>query len=355
MRTDAGVIQRPANSTCRRLWHVQNANSFVSHRDKMAATADPTRTLVIDALSNKRDLRAAVADLAAEVAVSGGKAVLRLTHPRITTEAIRSEWARVEVALLPSLRDAIRIAIEEDVVAAAQTDRTASMVSLAPPNYRFEVLRLLIEHALRGRGPTRLKDLINEVGSSKAPIVSAVAALRSAGVLPGRGPLRLDPTELGGPTLATLAALPQVIRFRYERGSTPRTIGELLERARKLTSNKGPIEWQNTALAGVPAARVDAPGIDLIGTPRLDLVLAVDRKHKSFDPGIVRQLDDGLEQEPNPLAQCPVNIVAVRGATPAFRNEARGTRLACRADVFLSLLDLGMREAAIEYARAPLP
>jgi hypothetical protein len=226
------------------------------------------------------------------------------------------------------------------------------MVPLATPNYRFEVLRLLVEHALRGRGPTRLKDLINEVGSSKAPIVSAVAALRLAGVLPGRGPLSLDPSELGGPTLATLAALPQVVRFRYERGSTPRTIGELLERARKLMSNKGPTEWQNTALSGVPAARVDAPGIDLIGTPRLDLVLAVDRKHKSFDPGFVRQLDDGLEQEPNPLAQCPVNIVAVRGATSAFRSEARGTRLACRGDVFLSLLDLGMRDAAIEYAGA---
>ena len=217
----------------------------------MAATANPNRTLVIDALSNKRDLRAAVADLAAKVAVSGGKAVLRLTHPRITTEAIRSEWARVEVALLPGLRDAIRIAIEDDVVSAAQTDRTDSMVPLATPNYRFEVLRLLVEHALRGRGPTRLKDLINEVGSSKAPIVSAVAALRLAGVLPGRGPLSLDATELGGPTLATLAALPQVVRFRFERGSTPRTIGELLERARKLMSNKGPIEWQNTALSGV--------------------------------------------------------------------------------------------------------
>jgi hypothetical protein len=337
------------------LWHVQNATNLLSHCSRMAATADDRRTLVIDALSNKRDLRAAFADLAADVAVSGGKAMLRLTHPRITTEAIQTEWARVGLALVPSLRDAIRIVIEDDVVSAAQTDRADSMVPLAPPNYHFEVVRLLVEHALSGRGPTRLKDLISQVGSSKAPIVGAVAALRLAGVLPSRGPLNLDPTELGGPTLTTLAALPQVIRFRFERGSAPRTIGDLLERARMLMANSGPIDWQTIALAGLPAARVDAPTIDLIGTPRLDLVAVVDRKLKSFDPGLIRALDDGLEYEPNPLAECPVTIAVVRGATAAFRSAAGGPRLACRADVFLSLLDLGMREAAIEYARAPLP
>lgn len=321
----------------------------------MAATADIRRTLVIDALSNKRDLRAAFADLAADVAVSGGKAMLKLTHPRITTEAIQTEWARVGLALVPSLRDAIRIEIEDDAVSAAQTDRADSMVPLAPPNYRFEVVRLLVEQALSGRGPTRLKDLISQVGSSKAPIVGAVAALRLAGVLPSRGPLKLDPAELGGPTLATLTALPQVMRFRHERGATPRSIGELLERARKLMANPGPIDWQTIALAGIPAARANVPTIDLIGTPRLDLVAVVDRKLKSFDPGLIRLLDDGLEYEPNPLAECPVTIAVVRGATTAFRSADGGTRLACRADVFLSLLNLGMREAAIEYARAPLP
>ena len=83
--------------------------------------------------------------------------------------------------------------------------------------------------------------------------------------------------------------------------------------------------------------------------------MVVDRKLKSFDSGLIRQLDDGLEYEPNPLAECPVSIAVVRGATSAFRSGAGGARLACRADVFLSLLDLGMREGVIEYLRALRP
>lgn len=161
-------------------WYVQNAINLFSHCTRMAVTADIRRTLIIDSLSNKRDLRAAFADLAADLAISGGKAMLKLTHPRITPEAIQMEWARVGLALVPSLRDAIGIEIEDDVASAAQTDRADSMVPLAPPNYRFEVVRLLVERALSGRGPARLKDLISQVGSSKAPIVGAVAALRLA-------------------------------------------------------------------------------------------------------------------------------------------------------------------------------
>ncbi len=321
---------------------------------QMAVIADIRRTVVIHALSNKRDLRAAFADLAADVAVSGGRATVTLTNPRITTAAIQAEWARIGLAFLPSLRDAIRIEIQEDVVSRSKTDGAGSMVPLIPPNYRFEVVRLLIEHALSGRGPIGLKSLTSQVGSSKAPIVAAVSALRLAGVLPSRGPLEIYPAQLGGPALATLGALPQIMRFRYERGATPASIGALLERARKLIANSGLIDWHAIALAGMPVARVDVPTIDLMGTPRLDLIAVADRKSKAFDSGLIRLLDDGLEFEPNPLAESPVTVAVVRGATPAFRS-ASGTRLASRADVFLSLLDLGMREAAIEYAQAPRP
>jgi len=197
----------------------------------MATPVDVHRTLSIDALSNKRDLRAAVVDLAADVAVAGGKATLTLTRPRITTDAIRTEWTRIGLALVPTLRDSIHLAIEESDVSRSPAEGADSRVPLALPNYRFEVVRLLIEHALTGPASVRLNNLIREAVTSKAPIVSAVAALRLAGLVSSRGPIILDPAQIGGPTLAPLAALPQVMRFRHERGATPRTIGELLERA----------------------------------------------------------------------------------------------------------------------------
>ena len=53
------------------------------------------------------------------------------------------------------------------------------------------------------------------------------------------------------------------------------------------------------------------------------------------------------------LAPAPVVVTLVRADDPAFRHAASaGPRLANRADVFLSLLDMGLRAQALQYARA---
>jgi hypothetical protein len=115
----------------------------------------------------------------------------------------------------------------------------------------------------------------------------------------------------------------------------------------------GPHEWKSFSLSGVPAARNDAPGLDLMGTPRVDLLVHVQRGNKGFDAGAMRMLDDGLEPEPNVLAPAPVVLTLVRADVP-FNLQAGLDQARCAhpCDVLLSLLDMGLRDQALQYAEA---
>ena len=98
---------------------------------------------------------------------------------------------------------------------------------------------------------------------------------------------------------------------------------------------------------------MEAPAWDLVGVPRLDLVAHVPRGAATFDADVMRLLDDGLELEPNVLAHAPVVVTLVRTGMrfDGGGNTGQG-RCAHPCDVFLSLLDMGLREQALQYAKA---
>ena len=120
-----------------------------------------------------------------------------------------------------------------------------------------------------------------------------------------------------------------------------------------LLGAKGPLSWEPFALSGTPVAAKEASALDLIGTPRLDLVAHVPRDAKTFDAALMRLLDDGLELEPNVLAPAPVVVTLVRAGTRFVRDAGIDhARCAYECDVFLALLDMGLREQALQYAKA---
>jgi hypothetical protein len=114
--------------------------------------------------------------------------------------------------------------------------------------------------------------------------------------------------------LSRLGAPPQVLRFRFERGARIKSPADVVKRAEPLLGPKGPGSWTLFSLSGTPVTQSDAPASELIGTPRLDLVAHVSR-HETFDAGVIRLLDDGLEPAPNPLASAPVVVTLVRAGT----------------------------------------
>lgn len=277
-----------------------------------------------------------------------------VSNPAISETTVRKEWDTLLPAIAPELRVRMRLII----TSANTSDRLeAGMVPLDRPNYRFEVMRLLLGADLETDGPQLLKGLMGHIGASQTPIREALAELKASGTIrsPGRG-VEVAAEDVTTELLAKLGALPQTLRFRFERGARIKPSAELLNRAEPLLGPNGPKDWKQLALSGAAVAQQDAPGLDLIGTPRLDLVANVARDEKAFDTNVLRLLDDGLELEPNVLAPAPVVVTFVRADKVFVRDAGLGqVRCAYPMDVFLSLLDMGLREQALQYAKAVRP
>lgn len=321
-------------------------------------------------LRNTRELRAEVLDLAARLTVGkhpAGRAVV--VDPIISEAAIREEWERLLPAIAPEVRARMMLAIEQGTESSAEQHgaSAASLLPLERPNYRFEVLRLLLGACLEDDGPqpeggiarhiegTQL-GLVDALGASLTPVRSALAALRDAGLIRSLRWLEIAPEALSVEQLSRLGALPQVLPFRFERGARIKSPLDLVKRAEPLLGPKGPDRWKLFALSGAPVAQSEVPALDLVGIPRLDLIANVPRTDKNFNADLMRMLDQGLEPEPNPLAPAPVVVTLVRAGTRFDRNAGLGkVRCAHPCDVFLSLLDMGLRQQAMQYAKAVKP
>lgn len=318
-------------------------------------------------LRSTRDLRAEILSLAADLAAkASGDGQLRVVAPLINEQTIRREWETLMPAITLAVRKRMTLAIDAAETFGKPTVQTVGGDNppLEKPNYRYEVLRLLLGAHMEGAsglisngiarnlGGTQ-RGLIETLGVSATPVRSALAALRDSGLIRNLRNLELSPDTLSMDLLRKLGASPQTIRFRFERGARIKAPAELLERAQSLLTADSPPSWRLLSLSGTPVAQFMAPDLDLLGTPRLDLVAHVPRADKYFGGSLLRMLDDGLEPEPNVLAPAPVVITLVRAAS-RFDHLHTSKKLRCahRCDVFLSLLDLGLREQALQFARA---
>ncbi len=295
-----------------------------------------------------RDLRAEILDLAATAVEGNRPARLDVISPAISAHTVQAEWNRVMPAFDAAVRRLISITINEE--RPATRDAT---IALAKPNYTYELLRLLVGASLEDDGPQPLAGLMEKIGASQTPIRAALMSLRDAELIPNTRWIEVLPEQLSTETLSRIGATPQTLRFRFERGAQIKSPDLLLDRVRSLLQPVGPAEWREFALSGVPVAQMDVPSLNLVGTPRLDLVAHLGRDVDSFDPDLVRWLDDGLEPESNVLAPAPVVITVVR-AKQVFTRDLGDPLVRCARpmDVLLSLLDLGLRDQAIQYAKA---
>lgn len=311
-------------------------------------------------LRSTRDLRAEILALAAELAPQTFAGRLAVIDPVISESKVREEWARLLPAITPEIRERMSLIVEsnpESIGKASAFRVESGHVVLDRPNYRYEVLRLLIGASLEDDGPQAIQGLLDKIGASQTPIRQALGALKKAGVAHSWGHgVEVTAESISVELLAKLGALPQTVRLRFERGAQIKPPAVLLQRVLPLLRLGAPTSWKTISLSGTPVATAEAAKLDLAGVPRLDLVAQVKRDAKSFDTTMFRLLDDGLELEPNVLAPAPVVITLVRAETEFTRDAGMGhARSAYPMDVFLSLLDLGLREQALQYAKAVRP
>lgn len=317
---------------------------------------------------SSRDLRAEMLALAASLADNpkAAKGRLIVDAPVMSTEKIRHEWQRclnvldehfaqrmvLELAPAPAPSTAKRLL--KDVTHREKSDN----VLLERPNLRHEILRQLVNENLQhqGMGLASFGMLMHKIGISETPVRKTLQDFKKARIVAswGRGGYGINLDALTPELLAKLGALPQTLRFRYERGSQIRPAAKLLDRATELLTSTRQA-WQPIALSGVAVAMNDVPGIDLMGLPRLDLVARVARKTKYVDTSFIRMLDDGLELEPNPHAQAPVVVTLLHASEDDTREEGiHPVRVASKGDVYLSLLEMGLREQAAQYRQGIL-
>jgi hypothetical protein len=313
---------------------------------------------ILRQVRSTRDLRAQILSLAADLATNTFKGHLKLIDPVISDSTVQDEWERLLPVIIPEIRERMSLSIESNASSGEKSSALQSgLIALDRPNYRYEVLRLLIGASLEDDGPQPRQGLMEKIGASQTPITQALSELKRAGVAhsSGRG-VEVRAEDVSSELIAKIQAQPQTLRFRFERGAQIKPPATLLQRALSLALSGASAGWKALSLSGTPVALADVPKLDLIGTPRLDLVAHVPRDAKSFDSKILRLLDDGLEPEPNVLAPAPVVVTLVRAETEFTRDAGLDhARCAYPMDVFLSLLDLGLREQAQQYAKAVRP
>lgn len=337
---------------------MQNCNQLPDRGTVMATKSGKT----LRNLRNTRDFRAELLNLAAELVNSRSEGIIRVVHPAISIETVQSEWNRLMHAIKPDVAERMHLQIEpfeaQTNAACDAGSGDSGKIPINRPNYRSEVLRLLIGASFAHDGMWSVKNIIKKIGASQTPVRDALGALKRAGVLHNWGSdgggshVDLVPENLSVELVAKLQALPQTLRFRFERGAQIRSPAELLQRALPLLGPDSNSAWKQIALSGTAVAQAEVPDLDLSGTPRLDLVAFVPRDAKVFDANSLRKLNDGLEHEPNVLAPAPVMVTLVRADDTEIRTDViSGVRCASQMDVFLSLLGMNLRQQAVQYAK----
>lgn len=317
----------------------------------------------LQGLRNTRDFRAELLSAAAKLVNRKGSFVIRVQASKISKTALDEEWNRFNAVIKPDI--AARMRLDLSMAATVESSARSALgaagtipsgsVSVDRPNYRAEVLRLLVGASLANDGMWSVKGLIQQIGASQTPIRQALHELKRSAVLEDWGGRHVDlqPEKLSAELLAKLHASPQRLRFRFERGARIRTPAELLERVLPLLGPKAKGAWENIALSGTAVAQAEVPALDLVGVPRLDLVAYLPRDAKTFDAYAMRKLSDGLELEPNVLATTPLVVTLVRADERDVRTHViEQVRCAPSMDVFLALIDMNLRQQAAHYAKS---
>lgn len=310
---------------------------------------------VLSRVRSTRDLRAEILALAYALRGNGKHARLELRDSRIGATAIDKEWAQSLGVLSPEIAARMQLALianpDEDSATKSGFEISDHFVPVDRPNYRFEVLRWLIT-ASAHQGTQSVKSLEKLTHASRTPIETALNALEEARLVTkaGRGRYSVRPEDISQDVLARLQALPQTIRFRFGLGSTPKAPGQLLPQVNRLTHVGRSKPWlHDVYLSGVAGAFAAHDRMDLMGVPRVDLVMHVWSQKQAVDTTFMRDLDDGLEPDRSPLGHAPVVVTLVH--SEHVTEGKSHANVASPGDIFLSMIDLGLKGPAMEYIK----
>ncbi|MBK8038851.1 MAG: hypothetical protein IPK22_17220 [Verrucomicrobiaceae bacterium] len=203
----------------------------------------------------------------------------------------------------------------------------------------FDILRVLLIHWIRRSGPLKANDFGRETGFSYPTLAAALNELEPH--LKRHSDRRFELRSFPRDAWFRLVAKTDKVRHRQayvDRSGRPRPIEALLGRLREL-------KREDIAVGGVLGARHYLPGLDLIGTPRLDLVLHSPGKGASTE--FLRKLDPALK--PAERGELPQVVVHTLFRPLSYFTPGDGLPWADEVECLLDLHDMRLEQQALEF------
>jgi hypothetical protein len=317
---------------------------------------------IFEVLVEPRDLRRLRASIMDVARYSGGlrerRGILVLDEPQVSESRLHEEWASVQPIFRPEILHRLALVIhragvpdeiigqlgqqEQDSIAAViEHARQHSLRPMRRPSEAFfDILHLLLVHWFRKSGPLTSKDLCAQSGFSYPTVAVALEKLEPYMVR--HSDRRIELRSFPRDAWFKLVAQAEKVRSSQgyaDRSGRPRPTGVLVDRLREL-------DRDDIAVGGVLGARHYLPGLDLIGTPRLDLVVHNKRMRAPND--FLRRLDPALK--PVERGESPQVVVhTLYRPEPLFTHPSKGNIWADEVECLLDLHEMRLESQALEF------
>jgi len=317
---------------------------------------------VFEVLVDPRDLRRLRASLIDVARISSSdrwsRVILILDEPRISEERLREEWEATFSLFRPGILESLTLVIrredEPDEVMGQLTEQERGSIEGVTKHVRqhalrpmkrpseafFDILRVLLIHWVRKSGPQTSKALREQTGFSYPTLARALERLEPN--LLRHSDRRVELRSFPRDAWLKLVSQSEKVRSSQgyvDRSGRPRPAEVLLDRLRELSR-------RDIGVSGVLGARHYVPGLDLIGTPRLDLV--VQHRRQAEPAKFLRRLDPALK--PAQRGESPQVVVhTLYRPDPFFNVDEKGHYWADEIECLLDLHEIRLEPQALEF------
>ncbi|EEF58208.1 hypothetical protein [Pedosphaera parvula] len=308
----------------------------------------------VDALRTVRTSLMEVAYAVGEDPVARGYVVL--ADSPITRERLWDEWKRAATVLRKDVLHRLTICLHTggrisgiphdpdgkmQPILAGVIETKRGKANTARTDYSFVILKLLLHRWLTSGEPVTSEWLARTAGCSYPAVARALSPLGS--LLERRSDrrvvLRWFPKEEFARLLATSDRARSTVRFADQSGQ-PRSAESHVRRLEKLNP-------PGIAIGGVLGAKHYYPGLDLVGTPRLDLSLHSPGKRMNLD--FIEKLDPALKRIDDPRAPANLVVHAVRQADAQFSPRSGGLAWTDPVECLLDLHEARLEAQAVQF------
>lgn len=322
---------------------------------------------IFEVLTEPRDLRRLRASIMDVARHSGGakgrRGILVLDEPKVGDSRLRDEWAGIQSIFRPDVLGQLAVVIHreglpnevfgelnreerESIPAIIEhTRRHSSSASKRSTDSFYDILRVLINQWLAGKGPLTSRSLGEAAGCTYPTVALALKKMEK--YLTRHSDRRVELKTFPKDAWLRLVANADEVRrtqWYVDSSGQPRSIESLLARLQKLRP-------ENVAIGGVPGAHRLDPSLDLVGIPRLDITIHC-RSGKP-DVSFLRQLDPALK--PASLGESArVVIHTLHQDHVFFQKDEEGVLWADPVECLLDLHEMRLESQASEFLKSQL-